>query len=332
MHPRPPGQSDGAAIPPEPPCSRHAISRTCFALGIRGTNPEQHQPLGTAVIALSTVELPDGPPAASSFGGIRALREPARRAWRSRSSARGRPGSDSGTGVPDRRPGYGAVARVLAPARIRRARLGPRDQPWPSGERPRPARRNRSGRCHGARSGGPCRLEPGRGDRSRGRSRTAPSCGRRRPLRQSNHRRSDAHHRGSRVRPGRSGARNGHAGGHPVSSKSLGPADRHEFWPQQASVVVFVGPATRRTHGCTRAAHVAKVGCEGDGDGQPDVWIDEQPEVRGADLDMLRAGRDTVDTCLPVHHPVVAAVDAGEGTYRPLGVERFGLAESDCWN
>ena len=39
---------------------------------------------------------------------------------------------------------------------------------------------------------------------------------------------------------------------------------------------------------------------------------------------MLRAGRDTVDTCLPVHHLVVAAVDAGERhPYRPLGVERF---------
>jgi hypothetical protein len=40
-------------------------------------------------------------------------------------------------------------------------------------------------------------------------------------------------------------------------------------------------------------------------------------------LDMLRAGRDTVDTCLPVDHPVVAALDAGERhPYRPLGVAR----------
>lgn len=84
-------------------------------------------------------------------------------------------------------------------------------------------------------------------------------------------------------------------------------------------------------HGCTRAAHVAKVGCEGDGDGQPDVRIDEQSEVRGADLDMLRAGRDTVDTCLPVHHPVVAALDAGERhPYRPLGVERFQRGRCEC--
>ena len=165
MHPRPPGQSDGAAIPPEPPSSRHAISRTSIALGIRGTNPEQHQPQGTAVIALSTVELPDGPPAASSFGEIRALREPAGLAWRSRRLVAAPRGDGRvvivGTGVPGRRPGYGAVARVPAPGRIRRARLGPRDQPWPSGERPRPARRNRSGRCHGARSDGPCRLELG---------------------------------------------------------------------------------------------------------------------------------------------------------------------------
>ena len=66
--------------------------------------------------------------------------------------------------VPGFRTGDRATAplrAVPAPARIRRARLGPRDQPWPSGERPRPARRNRSGRCHGARSDGPCRLELG---------------------------------------------------------------------------------------------------------------------------------------------------------------------------
>ena len=86
------------------------------------------------------------------------------------------------------------------------------------------------------------------------------------------------------------------------------------------------GADTRIAHGCTRAAHVARLDARG-GDGQPDVRIDEQSEVRGADLDMLRAGRDTVDTCLPVHHPVVAAVDAGERhPYRPLGVERFQAA------
>src|SRR4029079_9493835 len=50
MHPRLPGQSAGAAIPPEPPCSRHAISRTSIALGIRGTNPSnRNQPITTLV-------------------------------------------------------------------------------------------------------------------------------------------------------------------------------------------------------------------------------------------------------------------------------------------
>jgi hypothetical protein len=73
----------------------------------------------------------------------------------------------------------------------------------------------------------------GRGDRSRGRSRTARSCGRRRLFGSPIIGGPDAHHRGSRFRPGRSGTRNGHAGGHPMSSKSLGPADRHEFWPSK---------------------------------------------------------------------------------------------------
>jgi len=192
MHPRPPGQSDEAAIPPEPPSSRHAISRTSIALGIRGTNPEQHQPSGTAVIALSTVELPD-PPAASSFGEIRALREPARVAWRSRrlvAAPRGDgrvvivvPGPGPATGLRRRcartRAGSdttreaGASGSTVA---IRRAT----ETGSPQSFRTLPRSTVRWALSAGA----------GRGDRSRGRSRTARSCGRRRPLRQSDHRRS----------------------------------------------------------------------------------------------------------------------------------------------
>ena len=126
MHPRPPGQSDGAAIPPEPPCSRHAISRTCFALGIRGTNPEQHQPQGTAVIALSTVELPD-PPAASSFGEIRALREPARLAWRSRRLVAAPRGDGRVVIVV---PGFRTGDRATAPLRAYLRRLGYDARGW----------------------------------------------------------------------------------------------------------------------------------------------------------------------------------------------------------
>jgi len=126
MHPRPPGQSDEAAIPPEPPSSRHAISRTSIAVGIRGTNPEQHQPSGTAVIALSTVELPD-PPAASSFGEIRALREPARLAWRSRRLVAAPRGDGRVVIVV---PGFRAGDRATAPLRAYLRRLGYDARGW----------------------------------------------------------------------------------------------------------------------------------------------------------------------------------------------------------
>ena len=128
MHPRPPGQSDGAAIPAEPPRSRHAISRTSIARGIRGTNPEQHQPLGTAVIALSTVELPDGgPPAASSFGEIRALREPARLARRSRRLVAAPRGDGPVVIVV---PGFRTGDRATAPLRAYLRRLGYDARGW----------------------------------------------------------------------------------------------------------------------------------------------------------------------------------------------------------
>ena len=230
MHPRPPGQSDGAAIPPEPPCSRHAISRTCFALGIRGTNPEQHQPQGTAVIALSTVELPDGPPAASSFGEIRALREPAGLAWRSRRLVAA-PRGDGRVAIVV--PGFRTGDRATAPLRAYLRRLGYDARGWGLGiNRGHPeSDRDRLAAIVGTLPRSTVRWAlsagAGRGDRSRGRSRTARSCGRRRPLRQSDHRRSDAHHRGSRVRPGRSGARNGRAGSARRRAAGTGAAHQH---------------------------------------------------------------------------------------------------------
>ena len=182
------------------------------------------------MIALSTVELPD-PPAASSFGEIRALREPARLAWRSRRLV----AAPRGDGrvvivVPGFRTGDRATAPLrayLRRGRIRRARLGPRDQLWPSGERPRPARRNRSGRCHGARSDGPCRLELG-GVIVREVARELPDhvdgvvlFGS--PIISG----PDAHHRGSHVRPGRSGTRNGRTGGARRRAAGTGAAHQH---------------------------------------------------------------------------------------------------------
>ena len=79
------------------------------------------------MIALSTVELPDGPPAASSFGEIRALREPARLAWRSRRLVAAPRGDGRVVIVV---PGFRAGDRATAPLRAYLRRVGYDARGW----------------------------------------------------------------------------------------------------------------------------------------------------------------------------------------------------------
>ena len=79
------------------------------------------------MIALSTVELPDGPPAASSFGEIRALREPARLARRSRRLVAAPRGDGPVVIVV---PGFRTGDRATAPLRAYLRRLGYDARGW----------------------------------------------------------------------------------------------------------------------------------------------------------------------------------------------------------
>jgi hypothetical protein len=126
MHPRPPGQSDGAAIPPEPPCSRTRHQPHLHRPGHPGTNPIN---LGKqrSRFRLSNYRTAHGPPAASSFGEIRALREPARLAWRSRRLVAAPRGDGRVVIVV---PGFRTADRATAPLRAYLRRLGYDARGW----------------------------------------------------------------------------------------------------------------------------------------------------------------------------------------------------------